>query len=194
MGVLIVGLVIFLGIHSVRLVGARPFFIALMGEAFYAVIYSIVSAVGLALVVYGFSLSHPSPTIWIAPEWTRTVALFTVPVGIILVFSTYVPSHIRSILRHPMMIGVVLWSGAHLLANGELADIVLFGSFFVWSLLTLVRAYMRGGEFKSDGNFTSDIIAIAVGGVVVALLMFFHMQLFGVAIIGFASETPVPGI
>lgn len=194
MGVLIVGLIIFLGVHSTRVVGARSFIIAMMGEAFYAVIYSIISAVGLALVVYGFSLSHPSPSIWLPPEWTRTVSLVSVPVGITLVFSAYVPSHIRSLTRHPMTIGIALWSGSHLLANGELADIVMFGSFFVWSIVTLVRAYMRGGEFKTHGAFVADLIAIAVGLLVSVLLAFFHMQLFGVAIIEFASETPVTGI
>lgn len=194
MGVLIVGLIIFLGIHSIRLAGARAFFIAMMGEGFYAVVYSIISAVGLALTIYGFSLSHPSTTIWLPPEWTRDVALVSVPLGFILVFSTYVPSHIRSLLKHPMTIGIILWSGAHLLANGELNDLVLFGAFFIWALATLIRAYMRGGEYKQDGTFSADLIAIGVGLGVSALIAIFHMQLFGVAIIGFASETPIPGI
>ncbi|TGY87982.1 hypothetical protein E5163_13840 [Marinicauda algicola] len=194
MGVLIVGLAIFLGVHSIRLVGLRGVVARAMGEGMFAILYSILSAVGLALIVYGHILSHPSETVWTPPAWTRTLALFAIPVSLVLVVSAYVPSHIRAIVRHPMTLGILVWSGTHLLANGELANIVLFGSFAVWSLVTLIEAYVRGGEFENPGTWRADMTAVLVGLAFAAGLAWFHMQLFGVAVIGFASEAPPPGI
>lgn len=194
MGVLIVGLAIFLGIHSIRLVGLRDVVARAMGEGMFAIVYSILSAIGLALIVYGHILSHPSPAIWTPPVWTRSLALISVPISLILVTSTYVPSHIRAVLRHPMTLGILVWSGAHLLANGELANIVLFGSFAAWALITLIEAYARGGVFENPGTWRADMTAVLVGLALATGLAWFHMQLFGVAVIGFASETPPPGI
>ena len=108
MGVLIVGLAIFLGVHSIRLVGLRGVVARAMGEGMFAILYSILSAVGLALIVYGHILSHPSETVWTPPAWTRTLALFAIPVSLVLVVSAYVPSHIRAIVRHPMTLGLSL--------------------------------------------------------------------------------------
>ena len=194
MSVLIVGLVIFLGVHSLRLVGLRDITQRLVGPALFAIIYSLLSAVGLALIVYGHILAHPGDTVWLPPEWTRSVALIAVPVSLVLLVAAYVPSHIRSVLRHPMTIATLIWSVAHLLANGEWASVILFGSFAVWSLLTLIEAYWRGGVYASAGNWSADAVAIGLGLLASAAFAYFHMQLFGVAIIEFASETPPPGI
>jgi uncharacterized membrane protein len=194
MGVLIVGLVIFLGVHSIRLVGLRDVTARAMGEGLFAVIYSLLSAIGLALIVYGHILSHPSPELWLPPAWTRTVALVLVPASLVLVVAAYLPTHIRSQLRHPMTIGVLLWSAAHLVANGELANIILFGSFAAWAVVTLLEDFIRGGEFENPGRFKADAAAIVIGLALAGLLALFHMQLFGVAVIGFASEVTPPGI
>lgn len=194
MGVLIVGLAMFLGVHSIRLVGLRGLVTKILGEGLYSILYFIVSAVGLALIVYGHILSHPSETVWTPPAWTRTLALVSIPISLVLVISAYVPSHIRSALRHPMTIGILIWSATHALANGEFANLVLFGSFAAWSLITLLEAYLRGGEFENPGTWWADMTAIVIGLALATGLAWFHMQLFGVAVIGFASETPPPGI
>lgn len=194
MDVLIIGLVLLLGVHMVRLIGLRGPVVRLISEPLYAVFYSVISAVGLALVIYGHILSHPSPTVWLPPEWTRTVALFAVPVSLVLLVAAYLPSHIRSLTRHPMTLAVFLWSGAHLLANGEQASIVLFGSFFVWSIVILIEAYARGGQFARPGRWGADAAAIVIGLGAAALFAYFHMQLFGVAVFEFASEPGAPGI
>ncbi|MCC5995706.1 MAG: NnrU family protein [Oceanicaulis sp.] len=194
MDILIIGLALFLGVHMTRLIGLRGPLVRVLSAPLYAIFYSVISAVGLALIIYGHILSHPSPSVWTPPEWTRTAALFAVPVSLVLLTATYLPSHIRSLTRHPMTLGVCLWSGAHLIANGELASLVLFGSFFVWSALLLIEGYARGGRFERPGIWAADIAAIVIGLGAAALFAYFHMQLFGVAVIEFASEPGAPGI
>jgi uncharacterized membrane protein len=194
MDVLIIGLTLLIGVHMVRIVGLRGPLVRVLSEPLYAVFYSVFSAVGLALVIYGHILSHPSPMIWTPPEWTRTVALFAVPVSLVLLVAAYLPSHIRSWTRHPMTLAVFLWSGAHLLANGELASVVLFGALFVWSVVILIEVYARGGAFARPGRWSADIAAIVIGLGAAVLFAYFHMQLFGVAVFEFASEPGAPGI
>jgi uncharacterized membrane protein len=194
MGVLILGLVIFLGVHASRIIGVRALVVRAIGEPLFAAFYSILSAIGLALIVYGHILAHPSPTLWNPPEWSRTLALVAVPVSLVLLTATYLPSHIRSFTRHPMTLGVALWSGAHLLANGEAASMALFGGFFGWSVILLIDLHARGGAFDRPGSWWADLVAIAVGLGAATAAAVFHMQLFGVAVIGFASETTPPGI
>jgi len=194
MDVLIIGLALLIGVHMIRLIGLRGPLVRVLSEPLYAIFYSVISAVGLALVIYGHILSHPSPAIWMPPEWTRTAALFAVPVSLVLLAAAYLPSHIRSLTRHPMTLAVFLWSGAHLLANGELASIVLFGSLFAWSVVMLIEAYARGGQFARPGRWSADAAAIVIGLGAAALFAYFHMQLFGVAVFEFASEPRAPGI
>jgi len=194
MGVLVIGLGLLLGIHSARLLGVRAAAVRVIGEPLWAVFYSVLSAVGLALIIYGHILAHPSATVWNPPAWTRLVALAAVPVSIILLVATYVPSHIRAFTRHPMTLAVALWSGSHLIANGEIASIVLFGAFFAWSAILLVEAYARGGQFAHAGRWAGDAAVILIGLAASGAVALFHMQLFGVAVIGFASDPAPPGI
>lgn len=194
MGVLVLGLVIFLGVHMSRVIGLRALITRVIGEPLYAAFYSVISAIGLALIVYGHILAHPSPNIWSPPEWSRTLALAAVPVSLVLLAATYLPGHMRSFVRHPMSVSIFLWSGAHLAANGELASVLLFGGFFAWSTILLIDLYLRGGRFDRPGKWWADGVALVLGLGASALLAIFHMQIFGVAVIGFASETAPPGI
>lgn len=194
MGVLILGLALLLGVHFSRLIGVRAVAVRVIGEPLWAVFYSVISAIGLALVIYGHILAHPSDNIWNPPEWTRMLALIATPIALVLLAAAYVPCHLRAFSRHPMTLGVFLWSGAHLLANGEIASIILFGAFFVWSAVLLVEGYARGGSFAHSGSWLGDALVIVVGLGASAAAAIFHMQLFGVAVIGFASEPAPPGI
>lgn len=182
---LIAGLILFLGIHSARAIpGLRAAMVSGFGAGGYKLLYSLISIVGFGLIIWGAINAHPSPTLWDPPAWTRTLALVAVPVSLILLVSTYTPGHIRHTVRHPMMLAVFIWSGAHLLANGELANIILFGSFFAWSIIVLVPAFVRGGAPSTPPGWGGDVTALIVGGLIAAALARFHLFLFGVAVIG----------
>lgn len=182
---LIAGLVLFLGIHSAGIVpGIRAGLVKGFGPGGYKVLYSLISITGFALIIYGAINAHPSETLWDPPAWTRSLALVAVPVSLILLISTYTPGHIRHAVRHPMMLGVFVWSGAHLIANGELASVVLFGSFFAWSVLSLSVAFAKGGAPSTPPGWGGDVTAVIVGALISAALARFHLYLFGVAVIG----------
>lgn len=183
--VLIAGLSLFLGAHSIRIIpGARPRLQAAMGEMVYKLAYSVVSLAGFGLIIYGMMIAQPGAIIWAPPAWTRHLAFLLVPLGLILVISSYAPGHIRRWVRHPMLAGVVLWSGAHLLANGELVALILFGSFLAWSLLTFVSAWLRETPPPVVKGWGGDLTAIVLGVLASLVIMNLHMYLFGVAVIG----------
>ena len=185
MTLLIVGLALFLGIHSVRMVpGLRPLFVSAIGAGGYKLLYTLLSVIGLALIIYGKIQAHPTEILWYPPEWSRTLAFVAIPLGLVLIIAAQTPSHIRKFLRHPMLIGVILWSGAHLAANGEKAAIVLFGSFFVWSVLATLSAFMRGGHPDAPKGWGGDVTALVIGALLAAAFARFHSHLFGVGVIG----------
>ncbi|MCX8113975.1 MAG: NnrU family protein [Burkholderiaceae bacterium] len=167
---LILGLVLFLGTHSVRIVadGFRTAQIARLGVNGWKAIYSIVSIAGFALLVYGYGLAREAPTVlWVPPPWTRHVtALLTIP-AFVLLAAAYVPgTRIKRAVGHPMVAGVKIWAFAHLLANGTLADAVLFGAFLVWAVFDYVAARRRdraSGTVYVTGPASRDVAAVAIG-------------------------------
>lgn len=183
---LISGLILFMGIHSVRLIpGGRNAMISGFGAGGYKVLYSLVSLIGLGLIIFGKIQAHPSETVWLAPEWGRLAALVVVPVSLILIVAAYTPSHIRRFVQHPMLLAVLLWSGAHLVANGELSAVLLFGAFFAWSLVSLLAAFIRGDHPPNPPKgWGGDVVAIIIGILIATLLARFHLYLFGVGVIG----------
>ncbi|WP_417468309.1 NnrU family protein [Maricaulis sp.] len=183
--ILIAGLVLFLGVHSLQVVpGLRTGLKGALGEGPYKLIYTAVSLIGFALLIYGKIIAHPPTTIWAPPEWTRHLAFMIVPLSLILLVSAYAPGHIRRIVRHPMLAGVALWSGAHLLANGELSAMLLFGGFFVWSTITFISACLRETPPPVVKGWGGDLTAIVLGALLALIIINVHMYLFGVAIIG----------
>ncbi|MDP2132475.1 MAG: NnrU family protein [Sulfuritalea sp.] len=185
---LILGLAIFLGVHSVRIFadGWRTTQIARLGEMRWKGLYSLVSAVGLGLIIWGYGLARADPVpLWIAPTWTRHLAsLLTLPAFILLV-AAYLPgSHIKAKIGHPMVAGVKLWALAHLLANGNLADVVLFGAFLAWARLSFTSARRRdriAGRTYPVCCWTRDASVTAIGLLAWALFaMYGHTWLIGV--------------
>ncbi len=188
MTLLILGLVLFLGMHSVRIVadGFRSAQIARMGLAGWKAVYSIVSLIGFVLLVYGYGEARAAPVVlWSPPLWTRhAAALLTIP-AFILLAAAYVPgTHIRKAVGHPMVAGVKIWAFAHLLSNGMLADVLLFGGFLAWAVLDYMAARRRdraAGTVYITGPVARDVAAVAIGVVAWAAFAFWlHGLLFGV--------------
>ncbi len=195
MSVLGLGLVLFLGVHSVRVIGVRDALARAMGEGLFALVYSVISAAGLALIVYGWMLALPSEHLWTPPSWGRWPVYVITPLAFILLAAGYLPCHIRAITRHPMTIAVALWAGSHLLAsNGGTAHALLFGGFFAWAVVLLISAYARGGRFEHQGRWIWDAAAVAIGLAAALAMALLHMQLFAVAVVDPASILPSAGI
>ena len=188
MTVLVLGLVLFLGIHSVRIVADdwRSARIAKSGERTWKLAFTIVSLIGFALIVYGYALARQAtPLLYSPPAWTRHVAALLVLPAFILIAAAYVKgTRIKARVGHPMIVGVKVWAFAHLLSNGTLADVVLFGSFLVWAVLDYIASRRRdraAGTVYPVGPASRDLIAIAAGGLAWALFGFWlHGPLIGV--------------
>lgn len=188
MTVMILGLLIFLGVHSIRIVANdwRSAQIQRMGELPWKGLYSLASVIGLAIAIWGYGQTRLDPTfIWFPPMGMRhAVALFMVPAFILLV-AAYVPgNHIRAKLGHPMLLAVKLWAFSHLLANGRLGDIVFFGAFLVWAVLAFRAARMRDRRSPAAPAPTGAINTVAA--VVIGLIAYYlfavylHVWLIGV--------------
>ena len=172
MTALVIGLVLFLGVHSTRMVadGARSRFIAQRGERAWRGSYSLASAIGLVLIVWGFGQARQAPLVlWSPPEWTRPLASALTLVGIVLITAAYVPRNaLKAWVGHPMVLGTKVWAFAHLLATGTLADVLLFGGFLVWAVWCYrsLRARDRAaGRQAAPGQAVPTVIAVVVGAV-----------------------------
>jgi uncharacterized membrane protein len=188
MTALILGLLIFLGVHSVRVVAEdwRTGVIARFGEGAYKGAYTAASLLGFALIVWGYGQARQEPQLlWLPPMWTRQLAaLLTVP-AFVLVVAAYVPGNsLKTRLRHPMVLGIKLWAAGHLLANGNLADVLLFGGFLVWAALSFRAARGRdraAGVAGMPGRLVPTLIAVVVGLAAWAVFAFWaHGALIGV--------------
>jgi uncharacterized membrane protein len=183
--VLILGIVIFLGIHSVRILapGFRDRQIAAGGEGRWKAIFSVIALVGLVLIVWGYSMARlTAPILYEPPVWMRHVNLLLMYFSfVILVASQMPPGRIKAALKHPMLVAVKIWAFGHLLANGDLAALLLFGSFLVWAVVDRISVKRRGETGPAPGPVTWDIAAIAVGTVLYGLFVWrLHEWLFGV--------------
>jgi uncharacterized membrane protein len=187
MALLIVGLVIFLGVHSVRIFADdwRTAQIAKVGPKVWKGAYALLSLIGLVLVVYGYGLARQVPAIVYAPPaWLRDLGTaLTIP-AFILLAAAYVPgTRIKRAVGHPMVLGVKVWAVAHLLANGAVADLVLFGSILVWAVVNYAAARRRdraAGTVYAVGPVSRDVRAVVIGLVVWALFAFWlHGVLIG---------------
>jgi uncharacterized membrane protein len=192
MTLLLLGLALFLGVHSTRIVadGWRTATIARVGEKPWKGIYSLLSIAGFVLLVIGYGAARQSPVVLFAPPvWTRHLAaLLTVP-AFVLLAAAYVPGNaIKRAVGHPMMAGVKVWALAHLLANGTLADVLLFGTFLAWAVLGFIAARRRdraAGTSYPAGPASRTAIAVVVGLVAWAVFAFaLHRPLIGVAPFG----------
>lgn len=188
MTLMILGLLIFLGTHSVRMFAPawRDAQQVRLGVTGWKGVYSVLSVAGLALIIWGYGDARLDPVfVWAPPVWTRHLAaLLTLPAFVLLV-AAYLPgTRMRERIGHPMVVGVKLWAFAHLLANGTLADILLFGGLLVWAIanFAISRRRDRGtGVVRPKGKLSRDGIAIAIGLIVWFLFATkLHLALIGV--------------
>lgn len=167
---LIIGLVLFLGVHSVRIVADdwRTRTRARLGEGAFKGLYSLLSLAGLALVIWGFSVARETPVmLWLPPRGMRHAASLLTLVSFVLLAAAYVPGNaLKARLHHPMVLGVQAWALAHLLANGSVAHVVLFGAFLVWGLLSYLAARQRDrtqGLVYPAGSTANTVLAVLAG-------------------------------
>jgi uncharacterized membrane protein len=184
---LILGLVIFLGVHSVEIVSPtfRSRAVARLGERAYKGIYSLLSIVGFVLLIWGYGLARQHPVLVYAPPiWMRHLTLLLMLPVFPLLLAAYLPGRIKAAVKHPMLAAVKMWAFAHLLANGMLADLLLFGGFLLWAVADRIsvkrRAVVRPLPGPPPGKF-NDVIAV-VGGLALYVLFVFwlHTKLIGV--------------
>ena len=187
MTVLIIGLVLFLGTHSISIVGSswRDKVVTRIGFPSWQGIYSLIAITGFVLIIYGYGLARQDPTIlYTPPTWLRHVSMLLLLFVFPLLLATYLPGRIQKATKHPMLAATKIWSLAHLLANGTLADVILFGSFLMWAVVDRISMKRRTPlpvPNVSSSRF-NDIIAIVLGlGLYVAFVLWLHTELIGVS-------------
>ena len=194
MALFILGLVLFLGSHSIRVFaeGWRNRMREHLGEKMFKGMYSLASLVGFVLLVYGFSqIRWDSPMLWSPPVAMRHVAaLLMLPAMVLLVAGQVPHNAIQAKLRHPMVLSVKVWALAHLLANGKQADLILFGAFLLWSVLDFRAARQRDRLQAIDSPLpapTPNTLRVVLIGVAAWAILLFggHTWLFAVSPIGY---------
>lgn len=187
MAVLVAGLLVFLGLHSVAIVAPRwrDAQVARFGEGRWKGLYALVAAVGFVLIIVGYGIARQSPVVlYVPPVALRHVAALLLLPVFVLLLAAYLPGRIQSATRHPMLLATKLWATAHLLANGNLADVLLFGGFLVWAVADRISLKRRVPRAKAElpaGRF-NDAIALVGGLVLYGLTVaFLHRWLIGVS-------------
>lgn len=188
MFLLIAGLLLFLVSHSVGIAAPdwRARQLARLGEHRWKGLYSLVSLVALGLIIWGYGHARANPVVvWTSPAWTRHVAALLIVIAFVLIAAAYVPrTRIKAAIGHPMTAGIALWAFAHLLANGRLSAVILFGAFLAWALVTFVARRRRdrnAGTTYPPGSLAQDAIALVAGvGVSIGFALYLHGPLIGV--------------
>ena len=189
--VMILGLVLFFGAHTLTTQrNLRAQFLNSLGEGGYKIGYALISIAGLALIIWGFA--HYRATgwigIWSPPKFLKHINIALMLPATILVVASYIRGRIYATLKHPMLAGIKLWAFGHLLANGDLGGIILFGSFLAWAVFDRISLKHRadaGGPPIPVGGATNDLIAVAVGVVAYLALAFaFHPVVIGIPVVG----------
>ncbi len=192
MVMLLLGLVLFLGVHSTRIAadGWRTAMMGRIGEMPWKAVYALLSIAGFVLIVWGFGLARQQPVqLWMPPRGMRHLASLLTLIAFVLLVATYVPRNaIKARLHHPMVLSVKVWALAHLLANGNLAHMILFGSFLLWAALSFRAARARdraAGTVYPAGTAAGTGITVVLGVAAWALFAFWaHGYLIGIRPIG----------
>lgn len=191
MTLLIVGLTLFLGIHSLRIVAepARTRLVGSLGVWGYKLIYSLIAIVGFVLIIYGYGQARLQPVVFYhPPDFLRHLSMLLMLIVFPALLAAYFPGRIQSMLKHPMLVAVKAWAIAHLLINGTLAGIVLFGAFLVWAVADRIAVKRRAnsGTPQLPATRLNDVIVIIGGlGLYLAFVFWLHPILIGVPVVRF---------
>ena len=186
---LIVGLVLFLGAHSTRIFaeGWRAGMLARLGEKGWKGLISVLSLAGFVLIIWGYGQARQSPVlVWTPPRGMNHLAALLTLIAFVLLAASQVPRNaIKARLRHPMVLGVKLWAFAHLLSNGTLADVILFGGFLLWAVPDFIRSRRSDraqGVVYPEGGLGNTLVTVIVGAILWAVFAFYlHAHWVGVA-------------
>lgn len=184
---LVIGLVIFLGVHSVSIVAPawRDRTVASIGALPWRGIYAVISIIGFVLLVYGYGQARQAPVqLYSPPIWARHLTLLLMVPVFPLLLAAYMPGRIKTALKHPMLVAVKLWALSHLLANGMLADVLLFGGFLAWAVVDRISLKRRPTRPipSAPPSKANDFIAVIAGLVLyVIFVMWLHTRLIGVS-------------
>ncbi len=189
---LTLGLVAFIGVHLLPASPSlRDRMIASWGQAPYSAVFSAISLIGLVLIALGYQALRASPLnveIWPSTDLAKHLATASMLPATIFIHAAYVPSRIRDILKHPMLLAIKIWALAHLLANGDLASILLFGSFLAYAVFDRISVEGRGAKGPlgtRTGGPMNDVIVVAAGSALyLVMLLWGHEWLFGVRPLG----------
>ena len=184
MTLFIVGLALFLGTHSLGILGWRTKAIERMGEGPYKGLYAVLSMVGFVVLIWGYGEARmTTPVLYTPPTGLRHLALLLMLPVFPLLLATYLPGRIKAAVKHPMLTAVKTWGLAHLLSNGTLADVLLFGGFLAWAVIDRISIKRRGAAAAAPaGSVINDVIAVVFGiGLYVGFIFGIHQWLFGVA-------------
>lgn len=163
---------------------ARDNLIQKLGENPYKGIFSLLILTALLMIVFGWKSAIPSD-LYAPPIGPGIVPSVLVLLGLVIFFASQTGGHIKRLIRHPQMTGVLFWSTAHLLANGDSRSVSLFGGFALWAVLEIILINRREGPRvdRPAASISQDLVTIAIGGVVFALVGHFHLQLFGASVV-----------
>lgn len=193
MSLLVLGLVLFLGTHlfTIRR-SARAGVIGKLGEGGYKALYSLLSLAGIVLIAIGFGQYRAGGwvDVWYPPVWSRHLALLLVWFAFVFVAAAYLPGRIKARLKHPMLAGVKVWALSHLVANGDLGSILLFGSILAWAVIARIAVKRRrdevqdhGGPVAAPAGWRNDALAVAIGTVAwFVFARWLHPLLIGVSV------------
>lgn len=193
MTLLVLGLVVFIGVHTVPMMtGLRDSLRARLGAGGYRILFTVVSLAGFALLVYGYGAARAEgpPILYDPPVWMRHVTmLLMLPVFVLLVASGAPTGRIKKAVKHPMVLAVKIWAFAHLLANGDLASVLLFAAFLAWGVVDRISlkrrpATLGGAAAAGAPSAAGDIVSLVVGlGLYLAFAFYLHELLIGVPVV-----------
>jgi uncharacterized membrane protein len=184
MSILVAGLILFLGVHLLPMLpGARIAVVQRWGEQRYKGAFSLASLAGLALIIGGYAAAAPGARLFEPSRPAIAIAPYAITLSFVLLAAANLRSHIRRVLRHPMLLGIALWATVHLLANGDTRGTVLFASFLIYAAVDLVSVVQRHASKSFAPTARHDLIAVIAGTLAALAVMALHRILFGVAVV-----------